>query len=138
MIQHRDATPKGWAADPRVRLDTARDLQSLLEALVRRYQLTGAVIATDAGVIQAHVGGPVDDLPGLAAAIDPRVLPRYFANGPLDAYADIPKPGLIALLLRNRPEGGEGERDPLAVVSDYNVARQMTEELRNGMVRIGA
>lgn len=121
-----------------MRLDGARDLQSLLEALVKRYRLTGAVIATDAGGVQAQVGEPVEDLPGLAAAIDPRVLPRYFANGELDAYADIPAPGLIALLMHRRTDSAQADRDELAIVSDYNVARQMTDELRAGMARLRA
>jgi hypothetical protein len=38
--------------------------------------------------------------------------------------------------MRQRPDD-ELERDELAMVSDYNVAKQMTEELRAGLARLG-
>jgi hypothetical protein len=135
MIQRRDFDPNSWSADLSVSLDDADNLDQLLEAIVRRYHLLGGVIATDAGVVQAQYGGAVSDLEQLAAAIDTSVLPRYFANGPFDAYVDIVAPGMIALLMRQRPDG-ETERDELTMVSDYKVAKQMTEELRAEMVRI--
>lgn len=135
MIQRRNAGSSSWSADLSVTLENARDLQSLLEAIVHRYRLLGAVIATDSGEVKAQFGGAVSDLESLAAAIDPTVLPRYFANGPFDAYVDIVAPGLIALLMRQRPDE-EMDRDELAMVSDYNVAKQMTEELRAGIARL--
>lgn len=134
MIQ-RAPEPGSWSADPSVSLHSAGDLQSLLEAIVRRYQLLGGVVANNAGVVQAQTGGAVQDLQSLAAAIDVSVLPRYYANGPLDAYVDIVGPDLIALLMRERPDGGDG-RTELGMVSDYNVAKEMTEELRAGISRL--
>ena len=135
MIQRRTPDPSTWSADPTVSLNNAVDLQSLLEAVVRRYRLLGGVIADNNGAIQAQTGGAVQDLQSLAAAIDVRVLPRYYANGPLDAYVDIVGPNYIALLMRERPDGEEG-RTELGMVSDYNIAKQMTEELRVGILRI--
>ena len=135
MIQRRNPG-SSWFPDMSVSLDSAKDLQSLVEAVVLRYKLLGGVVATDSGEVKAQFGGAVNDLQSLAAAIDPTVLPRYFANGPFDAYVDIVAPGLIALLMRQRPEE-EANRDELAMVSDYNVAKQMTEELRAAIARLG-
>jgi hypothetical protein len=135
MIQRRNPG-SSWFPDLSVTLATAEDLQSLIEAVVHRYKLLGGVIASDSGEVHAQFGGGFSDLQSLAAAIDPTVLPRYFANGPFDAYVDIVAPGLIALLMRQRPEE-EANRDELAMVSDYNVAKQMTEELRAAIARLG-
>lgn len=132
---YRKEPNDSWSADLRIALDDATDLQSLLDALVQRYALLGGVIATHAGAVLAQTGSALTDLKQLAAAIDPTVLPRYFANGPFDAYVDIVGDGLIALLMRERGDP-DAERTQLAMVADYNVAKDMTEELRFHIQRI--
>ena len=117
-----------WSADSTVNLREAHDVQSLLELIVRRYALMGGIIANGSGQVEAQTGGAVSDLRELAAAIDVSTLPRYYANGNLDAYVDIVTGGRIALFMRERPL--EGERSELAMVSDYQVAKEMMEELR--------
>ena len=136
MIQPRK-TDDSWSPDLRVTLNDAHDLQSLLDAIVRKYRLMSGVIARESGEVLAQSGTAVTDLTDLAAAIDPRVLPRYFANGPYDAYVDIIGGGMIALLMRERGSD-EAERSQLAMVSDYNIAKDMTEELRTAVRRITA
>ena len=150
MIQ-RKQPETGWSADPSVNTTSATDLQSLLEAVVKRYRLMGAVIATTTGAVRAQVGpslaeatdgfaaalaGHPDSLVGLAAAIEGRTLPRYFSQGVLDAYADLPSPGLVALFMRER--ANTKTPTELELVSDYNVAKEMTLELRSGMQRLGS
>jgi hypothetical protein len=150
MIQRRTPTDHGWAADQAVRIHDAADLQTLVEAIVQRYHLMGAVIATREGDVLARVGGALEDaadgfeaalagdagsLRGVADAIDGKVLPRYFSQGSLDAYADQPSPHVVALFMRER--GTAGERSELQMVADYNVAKEMAEELRQGMARLG-
>jgi hypothetical protein len=130
MIQRR----KSWGPDPRVTLENASTLQDLLELLVRRYQLIGGVIADRNGVIQAQSGGAVNDLQQLAAIIDVSVLPRYYANGPLDAYVDLIGEGMIALVMRER--GLHEERTELGMVGDYDVAKQLMNELRTALARL--
>ena len=132
MIQQR--TPNSWSADQTVTLNTAHDTQSLLDAVVARYGLLGAVLANEAGEVFARTGSAVSDLKDLAAAIDPRVLPRYYANGPFDAYVDIVGANMIALVMRERPESEP--RTELTMVSDYAVAKDMMQELRTQIARI--
>jgi hypothetical protein len=149
MIQRRQ-DGQGWSADTSVTTASADDLQSLVEAVVQRYRLLGAVVASKAGDVRARVGpsleaatdgflaalaGHGDSLAQLAAAIEEKTLPRYFSQGELDAFADLPKPGLVALFIRKRPE--TSQRSELEFVSDYNVAKEMTLELRNGIERLG-
>src|SRR5215212_2466829 len=107
----------GWSADPTVSTASAGDLQSLLDRLVARYRLVGAVVATKSGGVVAQVGpslvdandgfaaalaGDPGSLASLATAIEGKTLPRYFSQGVLDAYADLPSPGLVALFMRDR------------------------------------
>jgi hypothetical protein len=133
MIQPRS---NSWSADQRISLADATDLQSLLELIVQRYQLLGGVIADSSGTVKAQTGGAVKDLQELATVIDVSVLPRYYANGPYDAYVDLVGNGMIALLMRERPAGME--RSELGMVSDYAVAKEMTEELRIAIKKMGA
>lgn len=130
MIQPR----KNWSADSRFELSDAHDLQSLLEVLVKRYRLLGGVIANDRGIVLAQSGGAVQDLQQLAAAIDVSVLPRYYSNGPYDAYVDLLGKGMMALVMREHPAGEE--RSELTMVSDYAVAKEMMEELRAAVARL--
>jgi hypothetical protein len=141
--------PTGWTPDSSVSTATATDLQSLLEALVKRYRLMGAVVATTAAAVRAQVGpslaeatdgfaaalaGHAESLVGLAQAIEGKALPRYFSQGVLDAYADVPQPGLVALFMRERTNPTPPTE--LELVSDYNIAKEMTAELRTGMQRL--
>src|SRR5688572_26735714 len=141
--------PTGWSPDSAVTTATAADLQSLLQAIVKRYRLMGAVVATAAGEVRAQVGpsladatdgfgaalaGHTESLVGLAQAIDGKTLPRYFSQGVLDAYADVPQPGLVALFMRERTNPTQPTE--LELVSDYNIAKEMTAELRSGMQRL--
>ena len=150
MIQRRTGGSDGWAADPAVLITDAADLQTLLEAIVRRYQLVGAVVATQDGEVLARVSGALEDasdgfeaalagdagsLRSLANAIEGKTLPRYFSQGALDAYADQPSPHVVALFMRDLG-GVAGERSELQMVSDYKVAKEMTAELRSGMARL--
>ena len=150
MIQRKQPGAAEWHTDLTVSTTNASDVQSLVEQIVRRYGLMGAVVATDAGEVRAHVGpaladatdgfaaalaGDANSLASLADAIRGKTLPRYFSQGVLDAYADIPAPGLIALFMRDRAD--QGERSELQLVSDYNVAKEMTDELRTGLQRLG-
>ena len=150
MIQRRTGESSGWSADPAVLINDAADLQSLLEAIVRRYHLVGAVVATQDGDVLARVGGALEDasdgfeaalagdaasLRSLADAIEGKPLPRYFSQGALDAYADTPSPRVVALFMRELKHAGS-ERSELQMVSDYNVAKEMTAELRSGMTRL--
>jgi hypothetical protein len=137
LIQPRNPPGRSWAADLRVDLSATHDIQALLDAIVQRYHLASGLLITKDGVTRAQAGELVADLEGLARAIDPSVLPRYFANGPFDAYGDIVADGLIALLMRQRGEN-DPERSELAMVSDYNVAKEMMEELRDHLQRIAA
>jgi hypothetical protein len=151
MIQRRTGGIDGWSADPAVMINDAADLQTLLAAIVRRYHLIGAVVATRDGDVLARVGGALEDasdgfeaaiagdpgsLRSLADAIEGKTLPRYFSQGALDAYADRPAPDVVALFMRE-VNGAASERDELQMVSDYNVAKEMTAELRTGMARLG-
>ena len=150
MIQRRTSGNDGWSPDPAVMINDAADLQSLLEAIVQRYRLVGAVVATNDGDVLARVGGALEDagdgfeaalagdagsLRSLANAIEGKALPRYFSQGELDAYADQPAPHVVALFMRDVGATG-GERGDLQMVSDYNVAKEMTAELRSGMTRL--
>jgi hypothetical protein len=149
MIQRKQPESGGWSPDPAVATTAASDLQSLVNALVKRYRLMGAVVATITGEVRAHVGpalaeardgfasalaGHPQSLIELASAIEGKTLPRYFSQGELDAYADLPTPGLVALFMRQRTS----PPTDLELVSDYNVAREMTLELRNGLQRLGS
>jgi hypothetical protein len=151
MIQRRTDGSDNWQADAGFSTASAADLQTLLEAIVRRYQLRGAVIANHNGHVRARVGGSLADatdgfeaaiagdsgsLKNLAEAIEGKTLPRYFSQGTVDAYADSPAPGLVVLYMRERPDVNR-ERGELEMVSDYNVAKEMTEELRAGITRLG-
>jgi hypothetical protein len=133
MIKPRDPSGSSWSADLRADLSGAADLQSLLEATARRYDLVSGILVTSGGVVKASTGTLTADLEALARAIDPQVLPRYFANGPYDAYGDIVGSDLIALLMRERDSGEPSE---LTMVSDYNVAREMMEEVRSNVRKI--
>jgi hypothetical protein len=150
MIQRRTGGSDGWSADPTVLINDAADLQTLLEAIVRRYQLVGAVVASQDGEVLARVSGALENatdgfeaalagdsgsLRSLANAIEGKALPRYFSQGALDAYADQPSPRVVALFMRD-VSGVAGERSELQMVSDYNVAKEMTAELRSGMARL--
>ena len=135
MIKPRDPRNPSWSADLREDLSAATDLQSLLDATARRYQLLSGILVTFTGVVRASAGTMTGDLEALARAIDPQVLPRYFANGPYDAYGDIVAPDLIALLMRER-DGGD-QPSELTMVSDYNVAKEMMEELRTAIQKLG-
>lgn len=148
MIQRRSDGSEGWQPDARFTTILAADLTALLEAIVRRYGLIGAIVATNTGEVRARVGGvaleeakdgfeaalagETGSLKSLAGAIEGKALPRYFSQGELDAYADIPAPGLIALFMRKRPDPAS-ERSELEMVSDYNVAKHMIDDLRRGM-----
>ena len=146
MIQKRS---DDWMPNTRVSTNTAADVQSLLQAIVARYSLMGAVLATDQGEVRAQVGPSLDDatdgftaalaghkesLAGLAGAIAGKTMPRYFSQGELDAYADTPGPGLVALFMRQR---GAGDRSELQMVSEYKTAQEMTDEFRAGLRRLG-
>ena len=135
MIQPRNPPGRSWAADLRVDLNAPQDMQTLLGAIAERYGLVSGILITQDGVLRAQAGTLVADLQALAQAIDPSVLPRYFANGPFDAYGDFVADGLIALLMRQRGDN-DPERSELAMVSDYQVAKEMMEELRSGLKRI--
>ena len=123
-----------WSADLRIDLASAIDVQDLLQRLVHRYQLIGGVLADRNGQVQAQSGSAVKDLEQLAAVIDVSVLPRYYANGPLDAYVDIVGDDMIALVMRETPAGEE--RTELTMVSNYEVAKELMEELRAGIKRL--
>jgi hypothetical protein len=141
----------GWTAGP-AGTAPATNLQALLESIVQRFSLIGAVVASRTGDVRARVGdGTVDRaadgfaaalagdgtvLSGLAGAIEGMTLPRYFSQGSLDAYADLPTPGLVALFMRER---GDQAKEPseLQMVSDYTVAKEMVAELRAGLARLG-
>jgi hypothetical protein len=141
----------GWLPGPAGTAHTT-SLQALLESLVQRYGLKGAVVATRTGEVRARVGDGTPDgaddgfeaalagdptiLRELAGAIEGMTLPRYFSQGSLDAYADLPTPGLVSLFMRERPDPGS-ERTELQMVSDYNVAKEMVAELRLGLARLG-
>ena len=148
MIQPKQPG-SGWSPDPAVSTSGAADLQSLLESVVKRYRLMGAVVATSAGEVKAQVGpslaeatdgfaaalaGHAESLAGLAQTIEGKVLPRYFSQGVLDAYADLPAPGLVALFMRER--ANTASPTELELVSDYNIAKEMTLELRSGIQRL--
>jgi hypothetical protein len=150
VIQRRTNDSNGWQPGP-VNTTSAANLQALLEAIVRRFGLKGCVVATRAGHVRARVGevsdgardgfeaalaGDADSLRELAEAIDGKALPRYFSQGNLDAFADLPTPDLVALFMRER-EDPSAERTELQMVSDYNVARDMVAELRTGIARLG-
>lgn len=150
MIQRRDFEGDGWAPSGAAPV-VATNLQMLLEDLVRRYGLKGAVVATRAGDVRASVGaqsldtgdgfgaavaGDAEVLQGLAHAIDGMTLPRFFSQGSLDAYADLPTADTVALFMRDPGTAG-GERSDLEMVSDYNVAKELVMELRAGMARLG-
>ena len=141
--------PTGWSPDPAVSTAAASDLQSLLEGIVKRYRLMGAVVASTDGEVRAQVGpslaeatdgfaaalaGHTESLVGLAQAIEGKALPRYFSQGVLDAYADVTQPGLVALFMRERTNPTAPTE--LELVSDYNIAKEMTAELRSGMQRL--
>jgi hypothetical protein len=128
LIQPRNPPGRSWSADLREDPGTARDLQSLLDVIARRYKLVSGILVTSAGDVRASNGQLTADLQALARAIDPQVLPRYFANGPYDAYGDIVGADLIALLMRER--GSSEQPSELSMVSDYNVAKEMMEEVR--------
>ena len=141
----------GWLPGPAVTAQPA-NLQALLESIVQRYGLRGAVVAARTGDVRARVGDGTPDraddgfeaalageptiLKELADAIESMTLPRYFSQGSLDAYADLPTPGLVALFMRERADPGV-ERTELQMVSDYNVAKDMVAELRSGLARLG-
>lgn len=135
MIQPRNPPGRSWSANLREDISAASDLQSLLDAIVRRYNMLSGILVTSVGEVRASNGTLTEDLQGLARAIDPQVLPRYFANGPYDAYGDIVAPDLIALLIRER--GSTSPSSELSMVSDYQVAKEMMEELRVGIQRLG-
>jgi hypothetical protein len=128
VIQRRNPPGRSWSADLREDPGMARDLQSLLDLIARRYKLVSGILVTSAGDVRASNGELTADLQALARAIDPQVLPRYFANGPYDAYGDIVGTDLIALLMRER--GSSEQPSELSMVSDYNVAKEMMEEVR--------
>jgi hypothetical protein len=150
VIQRRTNDDGGWQPAP-VSTAEAANLQALLEAIVRRYGLKGSVVATRAGAVRARVGsvpdgardgfeaalaGDADSLKELAEAIEGKALPRYFSQGSLDAFADLPTPDLVALFMRERADP-TAQRSELQMVSDYNVAREMAAELRAGLARLG-
>jgi hypothetical protein len=150
VIQRRSDANESWSRDPAVPIANAADLQSLLEAIVRRYRLMGAVVATNEGEVLARVGGALEDatdgfeaalagdagsLRSLADAIQGKALPRYFSQGALDAYADKPSPHSIALFMRRVDSAHD--RSELQMVSDYQLAKELADELRQGMVRMG-
>ena len=146
MIQRRTAE---WSADAAVKTTDAISLKTLLELVVKRYGLTGAVVANLDGVVREKAGagsvesasdgfeaalaGDAGSLKGLAEAIQGKPLPRYFSEGSRDAFADLPAPGLVAFFMRER---GAGERSELQMVSDYNVAKDACEEIRSGIARL--
>ena len=151
MIQRRTNESDGWQPGPPFATADATSLQALLEAIVRRYGLKGCVVATRAGAVRARVGstpdgahdgfeaalaGDSDSLAELADAIAGKALPRYFSQGSLDAFADLPTPDLVALFMRERTDPA-AERSELQMVSDYSVAREMVAELRSGLARLG-
>ena len=86
MIQRRRSGNDGWSPDPAVMINDAADLQSLLEAIVQRYRLVGAVVATNDGDVLARVGGALEDAgdgfeAALAATPDPCAASRMLSRG---------------------------------------------------------
>ncbi|MBV6523112.1 MAG: hypothetical protein MNPFHGCM_03279 [Gemmatimonadaceae bacterium] len=133
------------------------DLVSLLEHLVRRYDLVGGLVATLEGTVLARSGnlsacnsvglapllrGDMGEMRDLSACITRPLTPYSMSDGRWVAHFARPTAGLFVVLLRQRPSDAEqpddwGSLSEATRLAEGRIAERMLHELRGHLQGLG-
>ncbi|MBI4885831.1 MAG: hypothetical protein HY824_01950 [Acidobacteria bacterium] len=133
------------------------DVPSLLDHIVRRYDLQGGLVATADGAVQARSGDVTTctsvglapllrtdaaSLADFAAQMTRPLDPYSIWSGRWALYVSRPTPALFFLLLRHRPAEAEqlsdwGYLSEATTLAEKRVAEQMLRELRGHLESLG-